>query len=110
MEIAFPVLLQLFIIARCATPEFHAVVITSEIIKSPVECDEGEDDIFTKVNTTERLKDLRWLMRNENVSAYIVLSNDEHQVLRRVDLYSYKYLRIYEISFISSGKYKIGSL
>ncbi|KAK6628402.1 hypothetical protein RUM43_002214 [Polyplax serrata] len=75
----FFVLLQLFIIARCATPEFHAVVITSEIIKSPVECDEGEDDIFTKVNTTERLKDLRWLMRNENVSAYIVLSNDEHQ-------------------------------
>ena len=75
--------LQNFIVVQCYTPplNYHAVVIASEFFKPRKICEGNKQDKqFGKVNTTNRLEELRKVMISENISAYIVLSADEHQV------------------------------
>ncbi|EEB12561.1 Xaa-Pro aminopeptidase 2 precursor, putative [Pediculus humanus corporis] len=74
--------LQNFIVVQCYTPplNYHAVVIASEFFKPRKICEGNKQDKqFGKVNTTNRLEELRKVMISENISAYIILSADEHQ-------------------------------
>jgi hypothetical protein len=81
----FRCLTVLVVLVTCLTPpeDGHLLPIRSSDTKSLFErnaCEPGATRPVGRVDTTQRLQNLREQMKKANLSAYIITSRDEHQV------------------------------